>query len=361
MPNLPGTVWQKQVPFFGAPPQWVQLGNVATGAPGAAGPQGIPGQQGPPGTSVVGPQGDPGSVNGAGLRGSICQGRLTLNSANAIATTDQTGKATLYFVPFINDGGAQSTSGNIVTYNGASWNSFSFGAISLSVSGLISGKNYDVFAYVASNILNLTIGPAWTSDTARTDALGVQNGVLVNGVAYAAGACSIGQGLWVGTVRMSGAGVCEDSVAQRFVWNAYNRVQRKLLARNTANTNWTYTTAAWRPSNNSTVVGQQRFQWVTGAQVEPLFARAHSVAYNASEPFYSAGIGIDSTTVNSSDCSGGFRLPVVADYTGYPGLGFHYAQRLETSRATGTSSWYDNSDSTVVGEIQSALWGFLYA
>ena len=251
MANLPGTVWQKIVSQFGAPPQWVQLGSVATGPTGPQGAQGNPGKQGPPGTSVVVRQGTPGSVNGAGLRGSICQGRLSLDSANAISPTDQTGKATLYFLPFINDGGTLNSQGNIVTYNGASWNSSAFGSTSLSIAGLTSGKNYDVFAYVSGGLLALTISAAWTNDTTRADALGTQDGVLVNSVAYAAGACAIGIGLWVGTIRMSGSGVCEDSAAQRFVWNAYNRVVRHLLARNTVGTNWSYTLETWRQATTA--------------------------------------------------------------------------------------------------------------
>ncbi len=361
--NLPGTVWQKIVSQFGAPPQWVPLGNVATGPTGQQGPPGNHGQQGPPGSSIVGPQGTPGSVNGAGIRGTIIQGRLSLDSANAVSQADQLAKSTLYFLPYINDGGAQNTQGNIVTFNGSSWNSLAFGSTSLNINGLTSGKNYDVFAYVVTNALNLTVGAAWTSDTARADALGTQDGVLVNGQIYASGACPVGIGLWVGTIRMIGAGTCEDSVANRFVWNAYNRVPRHLLARNTAANSYTYNVNTWRAAFNTTTVGQYSFQYVVGAQIEPVRARAHSVAFNSNEPFFASGIGIDSTTVNSSDCAGGFRLPVFADYTGYPGLGFHNIQRLESSRTTVTSTWYDNADlgGGAVNQVQSALWGEVFA
>lgn len=357
MANLPGTVWQKVVPFFGAPPQWVPQGSVATGPAGANGLPGPQGIQGPPGPATPGPQGSPGSVNGAGIRGTVVQGRLTLDSANPVSTTNQTGKSTLYLLPFINDGGGQNTSGNIVTYNGVSWNSFAFGSTSLNINGLTSGKNYDVFAYVASNNLNLTISAAWTNDTTRADALAVQDGVLVNSQTYASGVCVPGIGLWVGTIRMSGAGVCEDSSSSRFVWNAYNRVPRALISKETATT-WTYTTATYRPMNNATAVGVERVQLLLGALIEPVELVATGIAFNSSNPFVASGVGVDSTSTNSADIVGGFNASVPSLYKGYPGLGFHFLQQLEISQAEGTTNWYGTDGLTFV---QSGMSGHVFA
>lgn len=52
--NLPGTIYQKVVSQFGAPPTWQPVGNFSVGTPGQKGDKGDPGR---PGLSVQGPAG----------------------------------------------------------------------------------------------------------------------------------------------------------------------------------------------------------------------------------------------------------------------------------------------------------------
>jgi len=86
---------------------------------------------------------------------------------------------------------------------------------------ITSGKNYDVFLYDNAGTLTLELSAAWTSDTARADALTTQDGVYVK-----SGATTRRH---LGTIRASGANITEESTSKRFVVNRYNQVQRLLL------------------------------------------------------------------------------------------------------------------------------------
>lgn len=66
-------------------------------------------------------------------------GRLTLQSGTPITTSDVTAAATVYFTPW---------RGNVLSlFDGTDWQPYTFSELSLTLSGLTSGKNYDVYAY----------------------------------------------------------------------------------------------------------------------------------------------------------------------------------------------------------------------
>lgn len=69
--NLPGTIWQKIVTQFGAPPQWLQVGNFSQGPTGLQGPQGVPGLQG-----TQGAQGVQGPTGATGASGTMPRGYI---------------------------------------------------------------------------------------------------------------------------------------------------------------------------------------------------------------------------------------------------------------------------------------------
>lgn len=66
-------------------------------------------------------------------------GRLTLTTAVPVTTSDVTGAGTVYFTPW---------RGNVVSiFDGADWQPYSFAELNVALSGLTSGKNYDVVTY----------------------------------------------------------------------------------------------------------------------------------------------------------------------------------------------------------------------
>lgn len=162
----------------------------------------------------------------------ICDGRLTTLTTVPISTADRTAQSTIYFTPYLGS--------KIALYDGTRWELFTFTEISLALSGLTSGKNYDVFVYSNSGTLTLELSAAWSADTTRTDALTTQDGVQVKSGATTR--------RYLGTIRTTGTTTTEDSRAKRFVWNMYNRVPRILRAVD-ATSSWTYGTATWRQAN----------------------------------------------------------------------------------------------------------------
>ncbi len=121
---------------------------------------------------------------------------------------------TLYFTPY---------KGNrIGLYSGSTWGIRSFSEISLALSTLTSGKNYDVFVYDNSGTPALELSAAWSDDTTRTDALTIQDGIRVKS--------SDATRRYVGTIRATASDSTEDGRTKRFVLNYYNRFPEKLFA-----------------------------------------------------------------------------------------------------------------------------------
>ena len=264
----------------------------------------------------------PAEASYPGVDTGICEGRLTLTTATPVTTSDVTGAGTIYFTPYKGD--------KVSLYDGTQWTMFTFSEISLSLT-LTSGKNYDVFLYNNAGTLTLELSSAWTNDTTRATALVLQNGVYVKSGATTR--------RYLGTIRASGTNTTEDSAANRFVWNYYNRVLRFLKVVDTTDS-WTYTTATWRSANNST---SNRVNVLIGKSEDFVHAHVHTINYNASIPFVAGGIGIDSTSANSAQVMGGFYDATDCDYLGYLADGFHFLQWLEYSDATGTTTWYGDA------------------
>jgi hypothetical protein len=73
---------------------------------------------------------------------------------------------------------------------------------------------------------------------------------------------------------------------------------------------------------------------------------------------------VDSTSATSAPAFGvgptvNTASPSIAEYRGYPGIGFHYLQWLEISQTSGTSTWYGNAtigtilQSGMIAEVQA--------
>ncbi|MBK8108690.1 MAG: hypothetical protein IPK42_24900, partial [Betaproteobacteria bacterium] len=137
-------------------------------------------------------------------------GRLTTESGVPVSTSDRTAQSTLYYTPYVH---------NIINlWDGSQWKPITFTEHTVTggaLSGLTSGKPYDVFAYLSSGALATEL-LVWTNDTTRATAVTLQDGRY----------CKSGDKtrLLLGTIYTTGTTTTEDSVANRYVWNIYNKV-----------------------------------------------------------------------------------------------------------------------------------------
>lgn len=268
---------------------------------------------------------------------SICQGRLTLTSGTAVTTSDVTAATSIYFTPY---------NGNLLgLYNGTAWELWSFTELTLSLSGLTLGKNYDVFVYDSSGTLTLE-AVVWTDDTTRATALTTQDGIYVKSGTTTK--------RYLGTFRTTGTtGQCEDSAVKRFVYNAYNKVSRALLRQESASS-WNYTSATVRQVNGSTA---NQVEVVVGLQDTRVQLNGVNLASQASSvATLLAGIGENSTTTISTNgisgretCVVGAFIQMVSSYNNTPRVGYSFLAWLEGGQAAGTTTWYGNTTGAYAG------------
>lgn len=156
------------------------------------------------------------------------------------------------------------------------------------------------------------------------------------------------RGTYVGTMRASANGQCEDSLAKRFVWNTYNRVVRDMAAVDTVDT-WTYTTATLRQARANAA---NKVEYVCGLAEDLLQVTVVGTFDNTLAGVTAVvGVGIDSTTVNSAKVSSrpdspnvtGTVVSPMAVYADDTGLGYHSVVWLEASQANGTTTWRGDS------------------
>ncbi len=88
---------------------------------------------------------------------SLTNYRLTVQTNVAVPATDQAAQSTLYATPY---------NGNrLCVFDGTRWRLVAPGQISLALSGLTTGKNYDAFVDWNAGTPAVVLGPAWTNDT----------------------------------------------------------------------------------------------------------------------------------------------------------------------------------------------------
>ena len=264
----------------------------------------------------------------------VCNGRLTLSTGVAVSSADVSSSASLYFTPYL---------GNRVSLyvNDYGWRVYTFSELTLDISGLSDATNYDIFLY--DNVGTLTLSAtAWSNDTLRATSLVKQDGVYCK-----TGALGY---RYLGTIRMSGAGVSADTEDQRYCWNYYNQVHRKLSKKDTT-ASWTYNAVAIRAMNNDS---SNKVEFVIGLDEEPVHLIHHmGVKAGTASAYMAYGIGLDSITVYVAEMMGrSWCMSAVthyvngsASYDGYPGIGYHYLSLLEASRASYTTTYYGNTGS----------------
>lgn len=267
------------------------------------------------------------------------EGRLSLATATPITTSDQAAKTTIYYTPW---------NGNrIGLYDGSTWRMYPTAEVSKALGTLTSGKNYDVFAYYdsATDAVVLEFSAAWTSDTARADALTTQDGVLVKSGSTTR--------RYLGTFRTSSTTQTEDTVSQRYVWNYYNRQRRRMTYHDTT-ASWTYNSTTPRQTRGQSTA---KVSYVVGLAGIWLDSRIIFLTTGATSG--AVGVGLGNTTP-VKDChfyhSPNKTNAPQSTYSGYSALGYNEIWPLEWGvDALNAWTYYSNS----AGSIRSGLQVFI--
>ena len=254
-------------------------------------------------------------------------GRLSLSTGVAVPITDIPSSSVLYFTPYLGN----RVSLYVPDYG---WRVYTFAELTLDISGFTNAKNYDIFLYDNAGTLTLE-GLVWSNDTLRATALVSQDGAWVKSGSL--------DRLFLGTIRISGAGTCADTLKSRLVWNNFNRVIRPIIITDTTDS-WTYATSTWRPWNNSTA---NRVDFVNGLIEEPIYLLFNGFFTNTGATCDCAlGIAMDATDASIPTVAPavkipqnmlGFSLPI---YNNFPTLGYHYLQLVERSFNGTTTTFY---------------------
>lgn len=274
---------------------------------------------------------------------SLCQGRLTLTSGTPVTTSDVTGATTIYWTPY---------KGNrIALYDGSSaWSVLSFSEISIALGTLTSGKNYDVFAYNNGGTVALEFSAAWSSDTARTDALTLQDGVYVKSGSTTRRYLGTFRTTSTTTTEDSGGGTSSQVGGKRFLWNYYNRAPR-FASVIEGTDNWSYTTNTWRQANGA---AGNKVEMVVGVSEDIVQATVVASLEIWSELTNAAkiGIGLDSTSAPTGLSGMAFETStshsgtaLTARFAGFAGIGYHYLAWLEKGQGGNCSFKGDDAGS----------------
>jgi hypothetical protein len=267
--------------------------------------------------------------------------RLTLTTGVPVTTSDVATSSTLYCTPY---------KGNQISlYDGVSaWTTVSSVEFSLALSGLTANLPYDVFCYNNAGTATLEF-TAWTNATTRATALTYQDGILVK-----TGATTR---RYLGTFYTISTTETCDTARQRFLWNYYNRAERKLKVTDTTDS-WNYSTAAYRQANNSAT---NQIEVVVG--VFESFASFTLIARAINSTTASAncavGIGVNSTTTNSADilvnanCTNTIGGQPTA-FLSHGVSGYTYYVWLEYGNGSLTQTWYGDSG---VAFLQTGMLG----
>lgn len=162
---------------------------------------------------------------------------------------------------------------------------------------------------------------------------------------------------YVGTIRITDQqGQTEDSARRRYVWNAQQRVERRMEMRDPA-ASWTYATAAWRPINNNL---SDRLECVVGLIQEPI----HLTYSNRNiGSFTNTHIGIALNRLNGNDgqnmayLAGGGEAGS-AEFHKLPLEGYQYYQPVEyvgggTAIYVGASASVPNEQYAMLGKVMA--------
>jgi hypothetical protein len=267
-------------------------------------------------------------------------GRLTLVSGKPVMDSYPGNASTIYFTPYLHN--------EVALYDGSTqWQVIQFAEVSLALSGLTTGKNYDVFIY--NNAGTVTIETSvWTDDITRATALVRQDGVLVKSGATTRRYVGCFRAISATQTRVTlaaGVGSC-------LLQNCDNKVPISIYVQDTT-VFWTYNSQTWRAANANS---NYRLDVISGEGT----TTANVVYYQSGGPTGTdnaiIGIGRDSTSAVVSVTTCGF-FPTsggqaTAIHQGLTPLGYHYYQALERIQGAGNVNFYGTALS---GEQSSGL------
>ena len=309
-------------------------------------------------------------------------GRLTLISGTCVATTDQAAQTTIYYAPC---GGGKY----LPIYDGSNMELHQFTASDTDQVGLsiALGSNwaantlFDVYVTLSSSVVTICTVP-WTSSgagsSARATAVTQYKGIWANNASMTCRTTNSAtitvaqyQGTLVGTFLTNGSTGTVDlkfgtnasngGYACICIWNVYNQVQGASAVGDTT-ASWTYTTATFREANGSTT---NQINIVQGLASQPINVTVLNIASNSGTNgvFANGGIGIDSTTSDSSQLNIGAENvvaakygPATAYYSGVLAVGYHNVNRLEQAQATGTETWLGFASVLYQTGIRASFW-----
>lgn len=247
-------------------------------------------------------------------------GRLTIASgapAPDVSSSSPQGYSatgsTLYYTPYIHD--------KITMYDTSNslWRLVTF--TETSIAAPTSTGTFDVFAVWSSTSAITLEYQKWNSANSRTSfGLSRVNGVLV--------LSTDSSRRYLGTVYVETANSLSDTTRQRHIWNMYNRIQRTAYAYETT-ASWSYTTASWRASNNTTA---NRVEFVRGLDEEAVNAILTGKCSNTNG-YIGIGRGSSSADVSVQ----GTSYDATVGFCGKVGIGFVALYMLEYG---GTSSTF---------------------
>ena len=264
-----------------------------------------------------------GTITGTGTVNLATQnassGRITLTSNTPVTSADVTAATTIYYTPY------KGLDNDI--YSGAVWTRFQLAQLSLAIPAT-TVTMYDLFLDYNAGTPALA-AVAWTNDTTRATALAYQDGVLVlSGTTTRK---------YLGSFRTTGvSGQTEDSLANRFVWNYYNRVNRELFISTTSN--WTYQSATIRETNGAATL---RLNLITGVAEDATVVAATLSFNQGTAAIYSLGYGLDTTTAFSQEytynqfniAAGSLWYTQAVHFNAVLAAGYHYIALNEQSTA----------------------------
>jgi len=277
---------------------------------------------------------------------SFVGGRLSLVSGVPVTTTDQLAATTLYYVPYLGE--------NMDLYSGSAWVNFQLTQLSIAIPAT-TNHNYDAFMQYNAGTPQLSL-TAWTNQTTRSTSLAYQNGVLV--------LSGTPTSRYLGTIATTGvSGQTEDSVANRFVWNYYNRATRKMLVTEST-ADWLLpASSSWRQANANAA---NQLNFVCGVVEDVVNATISVTAYSAGgNALATVGVDLDSTSVVSTTCINAYgSIPnnaaqqITAFYSGYTGIGVHYLAWLENS-ANGSTTHMSAASAISTGNPYCGISGVI--
>ena len=259
--------------------------------------------------------------------------------------TDATVQSVIYYTPY---------NGNqIPIYDGSVFVNKIFASdltMTLEATNNLSGKLYDIFAFMDGATLRLGAAPAWTNDTTRSAAITRVNGLWVNNaiVTLTNGATSYAsipanRATYLGTVYCTAnaqtammfkpSGAAGGSANILGLYNAYNRVDIS-SEENDSTASWAYTTAAWRASNNN---ANNSITFIDGLQQSFIRTEFLQRTVGAGDGTH-RGINLDSTSAapnrQAFGISNASNISDASVETFNPQLGKHYIQAMEYGNAS---------------------------